>query len=284
VVTECAAVSILFCGTALGRRIEHAEAALIGAAVGAALYRGTGGFALPIAGGLAAFAEPGAPFNKVVGLGFGGVPTAAEFEAVERAYAERGSPTPVELSTLADPRIAELLAARGYRAVAFEDVLGRTLGHPAGQAPADIEVRPASEHELDAWVDVVVQGFAHPDGEGVPSPEEFPREVVARAERDFAAAGVTPYLAVLDGHIAGGGSMRVTDGVAQLTGAATAPADRRRGVQGALLAARLHDAEAAGADIAVVTTAPGSLSQRNVQRRGFHLLYTRAILVRAAGQ
>ena len=257
--TECAAVSILFCGTALGRRTDRR-----------ADERGLG--------------EPGAPFNKVVGLGFGGVPTAAEFEAVERAYAERGSPTPVELSTLADPRIAELLAARGYRAVAFEDVLGRTLGHPAGQAPADIEVRPASEHELDAWVDVVVQGFAHPDGEGVPSPEEFPREVVARAERDFAAAGVTPYLAVLDGHIAGGGSMRVTDGVAQLTGAATAPADRRRGVQGALLAARLHDAEAAGADIAVVTTAPGSLSQRNVQRRGFHLLYTRAILVRAAGQ
>lgn len=282
--TECAAVSILFCGTELGRRIEHAEAALIGAAVGAARHRGTEGFALPVAGGLAAFAEPGAPFNKVVGLGFGGVPTMAEFDAVERAYAERGSPTAVELSTLADPRIAELLGARGYRAVAFEDVLGRTLGHPAGQVPADIEVRPASEHELDAWVDVVVQGFAHPDGEGVPSPEEFPREVVARAERDFAAAGVTPYLAVLDGQIAGGGSMRVTAGVAQLTGAATAPAHRRRGVQGALLAARLYDAAAAGADIAVVTTAPGSLSQRNVQRRGFHLLYTRAILVRAPGQ
>ena len=277
-------MSILFCGTELGRRIEHAEAALIGAAVGAARHRGTEGFALPVAGGLAAFAEPGAPFNKVVGLGFGGVPTMAEFDAVERAYAERGSPTAVELSTLADPRIAELLGARGYRAVAFEDVLGRTLGHPAGQVPADIEVRPASEHELDAWVDVVVQGFAHPDGEGVPSPEEFPREVVARAERDFAAAGVTPYLAVLDGQIAGGGSMRVTAGVAQLTGAATAPAHRRRGVQGALLAARLYDAAAAGADIAVVTTAPGSLSQRNVQRRGFHLLYTRAILVRAAGQ
>ena len=275
-------MGILFCGTEMGRRIEHAEAALISAAVGAATRRGTDGFALPLAGGVAAYAEPGAPFNKVVGLGFAGVPAEADIDAVERAYADRGSPTPVELSTLADPQIAELLAARGYRAVAFEDVLGRKLGDTLDEMPAGIEVRPAREGELDAWVDVVVDGFAHPDGVGVPSPEEFPRDVVDRAERDFAAAGVTPYVAVVDGNVAGGGSMRVTDGVAQLTGAATAPRHRRRGVQGALLAARLRDAVRAGADIAVVTTAPGSLSQRNVQRRGFHLLYTRAIFVRGA--
>lgn len=275
-------MGILFCGTEMGRRIEHAEAALISAAVGAATRRGTDGFALPLAGGVAAYAEPGAPFNKVVGLGFAGVPAEADIDAVERAYADRGSPTPVELSTLADPQIAELLAARGYRAVAFEDVLGRKLGDTLDEMPAGIEVRPAREGELDAWVDVVVDGFAHQDGVGVPSPEEFPRDVVDRAERDFAAAGVTPYVAVVDGDVAGGGSMRVTDGVAQLTGAATAPRHRRRGVQGALLAARLRDAVRAGADIAVVTTAPGSLSQRNVQRRGFHLLYTRAIFVRGA--
>ncbi|WNG82820.1 GNAT family N-acetyltransferase [Mycobacterium sp. ITM-2016-00316] len=273
-------MSNLFCGIELGRRIERAEAALIGAAVVAASRRGADGFALPLAGGVAAYAGPGAPFNKVVGLGFAGVPTEAGIGAVERAYADHGSPTPIELSTLADPRIAELLGARGYRVVAFEDVLGCALGATPEPVPEGIEVRPASEHELDAWVDVVVEGFAHPDGEGVPSPEEFPRDVIDRAERDFAEAGVTPYVAVVDGHIAGGGSMRVTDGVAQLTGAATAPDHRRRGVQAALLTARLRDAVDAGADIAVVTTAPGSLSQRNVQRRGFHLLYTRAVFVK----
>ena len=77
-----------------------------------------------------------------------------------------------------------------------------------------------------------------------------------------------------------GRSLRITDDVAQLTGAATAPEHRRRGVQTALLAARLADAADAGCDIAVVTTAPGSKSQQNVQRQGFHLLYTRAVLVR----
>ena len=119
-----------------------------------------------------------------------------------------------------------------------------------------------------------------PTPKGVPSHEEFPREVIASAERDAAAAGVLPYLALRDGVIAGGASLRMTEGIAQLTGAATAPAHRRRGVQTALLLARLTDAAAAGCDIAVVTTQPGSRSQRNVQRRGFDLLYTRAVLVK----
>ena len=33
-------------------------------------------------------------------------------------------------------------------------------------------------------------------------------------------------------------------------------------------------------DIAVVTTQPGSKSQQNMQRQGFDLLYTRAILLK----
>ena len=50
----------------------------------------------------------------------------------------------------------------------------------------------------------------------------------------------------------------------------------------ALLTARLAHAAAAGCDIAVVTTQPGSKSQENMQRHGFDLLYTRAILVKQA--
>jgi GNAT superfamily N-acetyltransferase len=83
----------------------------------------------------------------------------------------------------------------------------------------------------------------------------------------------------LPGVIAGGASFHIAEGIAQFSGAATAPAHRRRGIQTALLSARLADAAAAGCDIAVVTTQPGSKSQQNAQRRGFDLLYTRAVLV-----
>ncbi len=183
----------------------------------------------------------------------------------------------IELAHLADPAIAALLTERGYRLASFENVLGLALdGEPDRVTPPGIEVQPSGDDEFEAWLDVVADGFAHPDTQGVPSHEDFPREVLERAERDFAAAGVLRYIARRDGVVAGGGSLRVADGVAQLAGAATAPAHRRRGVQSALLA----DAAGAGCDVAVVATQPGSKSQQNVQRRGFDLLYTRAVLVK----
>jgi ribosomal protein S18 acetylase RimI-like enzyme len=273
---ECA-----FCDTELAERIERAETKLITAGTEAARRRNPGGFVLAVAGGAACFAEDGSPFNKVVGLGFGGVPDDAEFDEIERAYAGRVAPTQVELANLANPEVGLALTGRGYRLVAFENVLGRSLDVGETRvASTEFDVRLSTDDELDAWVEVVTTGFAHPDEQGVPAFEEFPREIVERANRDFVAAGAQTYVAIRDGVVAGGASMRTTDGVAQLTGAATAPAHRRRGVQTALLLARLADAAEAGCDIAVVTTAPGSKSQQNVQRQGFALLYTRVVLVK----
>ncbi|WP_243858385.1 GNAT family N-acetyltransferase [Mycobacterium sp. DL440] len=269
----------LFCGVDLARRIEKAESDLIVAATRAARDRGADGLTLPVAGGFACFAETGSPMNKVVGLGFGGVPDEAVLGEIERAFAAAGSETRVELSSLADPEIAALLSGRGYRLVEFENVLGRPIGV---EAPLVTEVDVRRAADLTAWVNIVVEGFAHPDGEGAVSHEQFPAGIIERAERDIEKAGATPYIALCDGAVAGGAMMRLADGIAQLAGAATAPAYRRRGVQAALLAARLAEAADAGCEIAVVTTAPGSKSQHNVQRRGFQLLYTRAILVKPA--
>lgn len=270
----------LFASTSLAERIERAETQLISAATEAAGRR-TGGhtFVIPVAGGAACFADAGSPMNKVVGLGFAGVPSDPELTEIERAFSARETPTQIELSSLGDPETAASLTARGYRLLSFENVLGRPLADsPQPLLPEGVEVRRSDD--LAAWIDVVVEGFAHPDTEGVPSHEEFPRQVVENAERDMVHAGAATYLAYRDGAVAGGAGMRLSEKVAQLVGAATAPAHRRRGVQSALLAARLVDASQAGCDIAVVTTQPGSRSQHNVQRRGFHLLYTRAILVK----
>jgi GNAT superfamily N-acetyltransferase len=272
----------LFCGTGLARRIEAAEAQLIVATTEAARRRGATGVVMPVAGGFACFADDGSPMNKVVGLGFAGVPDGAALDEVEAALFDCGTAVQVELSTLADPAVAALLTDRGYQLVGFENVLGRSLqSEPQPQASAGVEVHRSTD--IDAWVEVVVDGFAHPDGVGVSSHEDFPRDIIARVERDMAAAGLMAYAGLCDGVIAGGGGLCVTNGVAQLSGAATAPAFRRRGVQAALLSTRLRDAATAGCDIAVVTTAPGSTSQRNVQRKGFHLLYTRAVLTKSAG-
>jgi len=273
----------LFCDISLAARIERAEAEFILVWNEAARRRrgASESFAIPIAGGVASYAEPDSPINKVAGLGFAGPPEAADFEKIEHAYAERGAPVQVELASLADPALLEMLAGRGYRLVSFENVLGRALrGAVEPIAPPGIEVHPCGDDDFEAWLEVVVEATLHPDTQGVPWQEEFPREILENAERDTAGL-VRRYLATSDGIPAGGGSMRMADGIAQLTGAATAPAFRRRGIQSALLAARLADATAAGCDIAVITVQPGSTSQQNAQRNGFDLLYTRAVLAGA---
>ena len=89
----------LFCDAALAGRIERVEAQLVAKASEAARRRraDAAGFVIPIAGGVASFAEEGSPFNKVAGLGFGGAPDAAALGEIERAFAACGSPVQVEL-------------------------------------------------------------------------------------------------------------------------------------------------------------------------------------------
>lgn len=278
---------MLACDVALAARIERAEARLLSdgiARVARRVGEGRDVLSLSFAGGHAAFAETGSPLNKVAGLGFEGALPGRELDEVEEAFARRKCPVRVELSSLADPSVGAFLTRRGYVLEGFEDVLGLRL--PAVDLPAvaaGIHVRPSGPEELETWLDVTVTGFLSPDEEGVPSSETFEADVLRRVVRDFVQAdGMTRFLAERSEVPAGGGSLRVADGIAQLCGAATLPEHRRRGVQTALLSVRLAAAESAGCDLAVVTTQPGSKSQANARRRGFALLYTRAVLVRAA--
>jgi hypothetical protein len=183
--------SPLFCGTALAERIERVEAQLIATAGEAARRRNahSSGFLIPLAGGLASFAEEDSPFNKVVGLGFGGAPSADALSEIEEAFSACGAPVQVELAHLGDPTIGTLLTQRGYRLVSFENVLGIDLKDmPERVTPPGIEIRPSGDHEFEAWIEVVTEGAMHPDTQGVATHEEFPREVIEKAERDMAAA------------------------------------------------------------------------------------------------
>ena len=275
---------MLFASTSLAARIERAECRLLADSAASATRRhsGTAVFAMPIGGGMATFTEKGSPLNKVAGLGFGGPLDEGGLAAVEQAYAERGAPVQAEVSSLGDPAVVRLLTGRGYRLQGFENVLGRRLpASPRAPLPQGVTIVPSPVEEFGTWIDLVVTGFASPDAQGVASDESYPRDLIESVMADMASAeGFSRTLARRDGVPAGGASLRLSEGVAHLCGAATLPAHRRRGVQSALLAARLEIAAGAGCDVAVVVTQPGSKSQENVQRQGFELLYARAILVR----
>jgi GNAT superfamily N-acetyltransferase len=277
---------MFYASTKLVAEIERAECDLLRDAVRsvAELRPERDASVIPFAGGLAAYSGKGSPLNKVAGLGFDGAPSLAELEAVEHFYASKECPVQVELSTHAHHDVAPLLTSRGYRLVAFENVLGRDLKHEPGSfrtvPNARLAVEETDDQSFDVWLDTVITGFLHPDGDGIPPHESFARETLEEIMGDMArASSFVRYIAFRQGQAAGGAIMRLKDKVAQLSGASTLPAHRRRGVQTALLARRLEDASRAGCEVAIVTTQPGSMSQKNAQRNHFGLLYARAILV-----
>lgn len=275
---------MLFPSGTLVKTIERAEASLVEAFARAVeAKRGTAHVYISRLGsGIAVYAGEGSPFNKIAGAGFE-VTDELALEEIERQYSSRGLPLRAEVATLADPEFLKRLASRGYMLSGFENVLGLDLAEAQLPRVADgVAVRRVHEHEDATWIDTVLTGFLTPDEfDGPPPTETFERDLLHDVFTTASTVGgVQKYLALRDGVVAGGASMRLDGGVAQLSGASTLPPHRRRGVQTSLLAARLADARAAGCTIAVVTTEPGSKSQQNVQRQGFALLYARAVMVR----
>jgi hypothetical protein len=84
-----------------------------------------------------------------------------------------------------------------------------------------------------------------------------------------------PFIAELDGAAISTGSLFLHEDVAILAGASTIPEGRNRGAQNALLHARLKLAAEKGCTLAVMGASPGSQSQKNAQKNGFQIAYTR---------
>ncbi len=275
----------MFIDPTAAQRIERAEAAATRDTAGglAGSDRAPRAFLRELGPGVAAYVRAGSPMNKLIGVGIDGPVDETGLTAVEAAYRELNEPLRAEIATLAAPEVWEQLGARGYRLREFENVLCRTLQDLAGPGDPGVRVERVAPPALPTFARTLVSAFCHPDETGA-ALDQLTRDVIATAVDDsLAASGVARYLARREGEIVGAASMRLHDGVAVLNGSATLPTHRRRGVQAALLARRLSDARAAGAELAIVTTAPGTQSQANAMKAGFTLAYARAVLVRPQG-
>ena len=141
----------------------------------------------PIAGGHAVFAGAGSPANKAIGVGFGATIDEAALDAIEREWRDRGEPMRFELSTLADPSLAPLLTARGYRLTGFENVSGRAIGAGDGVPELPPTAWPSKRcrpGRLAEWMDVALDAFGAPDG-SAPNEEQYPRELLEAVLVDF---------------------------------------------------------------------------------------------------
>jgi ribosomal protein S18 acetylase RimI-like enzyme len=161
--------------------------------------------------------------------------------------------------------LARAVAVAGGAQIGFHTV----VYGPASARVSDGDVELDGSPDPELFADVLLRGHGVPEGA-----RDRDRGSVARwAELD----GWRLYLARVDGEPAGAGLLSLEDDVGYLANASTLSDYRRRGVQTALIARRIADAAAAGCDTVCSGAAFGSQSQRNLERAGLRVAYTKAV-------
>lgn len=219
-------------------------------------------------GALAMFDGVESPLTQTFGLGLFESSNAHVLSELEQFFESRGAPVWHEVSPLADEGLIELFNERGYRPKELTTILHRDPREPVASAHGQrVAVRVIEADESEMWAATAARGWSE-------SPE------VAGFMLDLARVtaerhGVVSFLAELDGRPVAAGGLSIWDGVALLAGASTVPEARRNGAQFALLEARLRYAADQGCDLVTMGARPGSASQRNAERHGFRIAYTR---------
>lgn len=265
----------LFADKGLAQRLEAMFAAELRLFVDTAISLRPDGPAvsMDVAGGAAVYVAPGSPLNQAAGLGMDMAVASYEIAELERFFSERETAAVVVVCPMAHPSLLETLAHRGWVADGFENVLVRELAeqdaHVTDAHGIEItEVRTAEERKQWAWI--AANGFCAPFD---PPTAQLQLATIAAHRR-----GARLFIAHVDGAPAGTGELSVQDGIAWLSADATLPQFRAMGVQSALQSRRLAMAAQCGCALAVSETSPGSASQRNMERHGFRVAYTRVDL------
>jgi hypothetical protein len=258
----------MFADFELSARLEQAEGASCAsfASTRARIQPETGSTSIRIAGAYVVYDGPTSPITQTFGLGMFGPVSAQNLDAIEAFFKERDAPVFHEASPHAGVELFAALANRGYKPVELTSVMYRDLKF-SGPGEGNVHVREIRDNERKLWAQVMAQGWAE-TAELTPFLLEL-GTVMAEKENTQA------FLAEIDGAPVATASISLEAGVALLAGASTIPQARRQGAQAALLGTRLRYAAEHYCDLAMMCAAPGSSSQRNAERNGFRIAYTR---------
>lgn len=228
-----------------------------------------------ICGGHMIFAGLGSPIGRATGAGLDRALTAADLDRIEQFYRAHKAPSQVDLCPMHGPEIFEMFKERGYAIAELNNVLFRRLDpqEKFPRPPDGCTIRPSPVDEADITGAIVERAF-FPDG----APEGF-RGLIAPL---YQMEGSRAFVAAIDGKpvACGTGLVIPEHRVFALCGAGTSAEFRGRGLQTALLRARMQAAVDAGCEYAVVVTQGGTTSQRNVERLGFRVAYSKVTVIK----
>jgi GNAT superfamily N-acetyltransferase len=266
-----------FVDKALARRLEAVEEMpqVFYARVWQKTRPAIGAAEAEICGGHMAFAGLGSPIGRATGAGLDQPFTADDLDRVEQFYGSHQAPSQVDLCPLHDAAVFEMFKERGYAIAELNNVLYRPLDakEKFPPPPAGCVIRRGLREEAELAASIVEHAF-FPEGapeayRGLLTPlyqMEGASVLVATIDREMVACGVSM---IMPQHR-----------VAGMFGAGTRTEFRGRGLQTALLRARMAAAADAGCEYAVVVTQGGSTSQRNCERLAFRVAYSKVTVIK----
>ena len=264
---------MIYSDTTLSQKLERTEARSNADFVDtrARLDPDSGAKWIEVSGVYAMFDGVESPLTQTFGLGVFDEITNTEIDALEDFFKKHDAPVFHEVSPMADPSLMALLSDRGYRPMELTSVMFLSLdkqSQPPPVANPQITTRVINKDEVDIWARTAASGWSTE----MPGMEDFMFNFCRIGAQ---CAEAFPYIAEMDGKPISTGALLIYEDVALLAGASTIPEGRNQGAQSALLEARLRHAANNGCKLAIMGATPGSQSQKNAQRNGFSIAYTR---------
>ena len=261
---------MIFADRSLAMRLEGAEAYACAqfAEARKRLFPDSTSAWMKCAGATVVFDGIGAPTTQTFGLGLFEEITPRSLDEIEHFFLDRGAEVMHEVCPHAGTTTLDLLCARGYRPFEISNVMFRAVERSADALPTDVHVRVVGPEDTEIWSRISTRGWSHERPELAKFVQQMGAIIVARQQSPC-------FLAELDGIPGAAGALIVHEGVALFGGAATVPELRQRGLQSALLQERMRYAAEHSCDLAMMVAEAGSNSQRNAERKGFHVAYTR---------
>jgi hypothetical protein len=271
-------MSMQFVDTSLARRLEAAED--VPQTEIARVLRRThpeiGADIMDIAGGHAVFAGLSSPVGRAIGLGLDGAVIAPQLDELEAFYKNHKAPSQVDITPVTHSSLLELLKTRGYVIAELNNVMARRLDpHERFEENASgCEFRTCGAEEVQLWIHTMLRGFFADDK----IPQGWDKLLAPMAE----IPNGLPMIVWSGGQPVAccGGLISREHRMVMLGGTSTLPAYRGRRIQTAAIGRRLNRAIAEGCDLAVVVTQGNTTSQRNAERMGFTLAYSKATVVK----
>jgi len=202
--------------------------------------------------------------SQVIGWGFAeDEDFETELKHIERFYYSQGhNRCDIELSPYVKPGLAEYLSQQGYLVTELTTISYLPMATYKKQKH-DATVKLVDKDNASEWASAIAKAYDIPGAK-----RQLALYATAKNTYPFAAYND-------DKEIVAGGVLAIYDDQCDLGFTATLNEYRGKGYQKALLIERLNLAKKQKAEMAIVATEPGSISEANVQKIGFIPAYTR---------